>query len=175
VGLNQAEIYRLWAGSEANSLTDDLRQALLALKKQTFLTLAADLQPIPGSITLLRRAQAYGWYTAIASRALRMRLHRTLDIIQMPALFDVILGNEDVLDRITDRKVHARAAHLFGIDPHDCVVIEDSASGIKDALACGIGRVIGFTSSLNTSTLEQAGAHEVVAHLDDVQLEKVML
>jgi len=171
VGLNQAEIYRLWAGSQANSLTDDLRQALLDLKKQTFLTLAANLQPMPGSIALLRRAQAYGWYTAIASRALRTRLHRTLDIIHMPALFDVILGNEDVLDRITDRKVHARAAHIFNIDPRDCVVIEDSTSGIKDALACGIGTVIGLTSSLHADALAQAGAHQVVAHLDEVALD----
>ena len=168
VGLTQEEIYRLWSGSQITSLTDDLRQALLDLKKQTFLTLAAELQPMPGSIDLLRRAQAGGWYTAIASRALRLRLHLTLEITQMPPLFDVILGNEDVVNPITDRKIHARAAQMFGIDPRDCVVIEDSVSGIKDALSCGIGTVIGLTSSLKASALQQAGAHYVVAHLDEV-------
>lgn len=169
VGLNQEQIYQLWAGERVSSLTDDLRTALLDLKKQTFLTLAAELRPMAGSVDLLRRAQANGWYTAIVSRGLRMRLHRTLDILQMPSLFDIIVGNEDALDE-ADRKVHARAAQAFGIDPRDCVVIEDSVSGIKDALACGIGRVIGLTSSLDTSVLQAAGAHEVVGHLDEVVL-----
>ncbi len=170
VGLNQEEIYQLWAGKQFDILTADLRTSLLDLKKQIFLTLATQLQPMSGSVDLLRRAQDGGWYTAIVSRALRTRLHRTLDILQLPTRFDIILGNEDALDRSTDRKIHARAAYAFGIDPRDCVVIEDSVSGIKDALACGIGTVIGLTSSLEADALEQAGAQQVVAHLDEVRL-----
>ncbi|MBI1279810.1 MAG: HAD hydrolase-like protein [Anaerolineaceae bacterium] len=171
VGLSLEQIYQLWGGSKFDLLTPDLRQQLLALKTETFLRLATEkLQPMAGSIDLLRRAQAAGWYTALVTRSLRMRLHRTLDIIHMPALFDVILGSEDSVDPLTDRKDHARAAHIFNIDPRDCVVIEDSVSGIKDALACGIGKVIGLTSSLLAEALSQAGAHQIVAHLDDVQL-----
>ena len=65
------------------------------------------------------------------SRSLRMRLHRTLDIIHMPALFDLILGSEDAVDPTTDRKNHARAAHIFNIDPLACVV----ATAVN-AMAC---------------------------------------
>jgi beta-phosphoglucomutase-like phosphatase (HAD superfamily) len=175
VGLSLEQIYQLWAGSKVDLLTPDLRQQLLALKTETFLKLAAEqLQPMAGSIELLRRAQAAGWYTALVTRSLRMRLHRTLDIIRMPALFDVILGSEDAVDTLTDRKNHARAAQIFNIDPANCVVIEDSVSGIQDALACGIGTVIGLTSSLDAAVLQAAGAHQVVAHLDEVRLETLL-
>jgi len=171
VGLSLEQIYQLWGGSKFDLLTTDLRQQLLALKTETFLKLASEqLQPMPGSVDLLRRAQAAGWYTALVTRSLRMRLHRTLDIIHMPALFDVILGSEDSVDPLTDCKDHARAAHIFNIDPLDCVVIEDSVSGIRDAIASGIGTVIGLTSSLSAEVLSQAGAHQIVFHLDDVQL-----
>ena len=171
VGLSLEQIYQLWGGSKVDLLTTDLRQQLLTLKTETFLTLATgQLQPIPGSIDLLRRAQTAGWYTALVSRALRTRLHRTLDIIHMPALFDVILGSEDAVDPTTDRKNHARAAHIFNIDPLACVVIEDSVSGIKDAVESGIGTVIGLTSSLDAETLKQAGAHQIVAHLEEISL-----
>lgn len=177
VGLSLEQIYQLWAGSKvgaAELLTGEMRRQLLSLKTETFLKLAAErLQPMSGSIDLLRRAQAAGWYTAIVSRSLRMRLHRTLDIIKMPALFDVILGSEDAVDRVSDHKNHARAADVFGIDPFACVVIEDSVSGIQDALACGIGYVIGLSSSLDRQILELAGAHQVVGHLDDVQLDRI--
>lgn len=172
VGLTLEQIYQLWGGSKVDLLTTDMRQQLLALKTETFLALATEqLQPMPGSLDLLQRAQAAGWYTALVSRALRMRLHRTLDIIHMPALFDLILGSEDAVDPATDHKDHARAAHIFNIDPSACVVIEDSVSGIQDALACGIGTVIGLTSSLDADTLTQAGAHQIVSCLDEVILD----
>jgi beta-phosphoglucomutase len=171
VGLSLEQIYQLWGGSKVDLLTTDLRQQLLALKTETFLALASkQLEPMPGSIALLRRAQAAGWYTALVTRSLRMRLHKTLDIIHMPALFDLILGSEDAVDPSTDRKDHARAAHIFNIDPLACVVIEDSVSGIQDALDCGIGTVIGLTSSLDARVLLQAGAHKIVPHLDEVVL-----
>jgi HAD superfamily hydrolase (TIGR01509 family) len=171
IGLSLEQIYQLWAGSKVDLLTSDMRQQLLALKTETFLALATkQLQPMPGSLDLLRRAQAAGWYTALVTRSLRMRLHRTLDIIHMPALFDVILGSEDAVDPVTDRKDHARAARIFNIDPLACVVIEDSVSGIKDALKSGIGTVIGLTSSLDGKILAQAGAHQVVSHFDEVCL-----
>ncbi|MBA3870616.1 MAG: HAD family phosphatase [Anaerolineae bacterium] len=172
VGLSLEQIYQLWAASKADLLTVELRQELLKLKTETFLALASEqLQPMAGSIDLLSRAQTAGWYTAVVSRSLRMRLHRTLDIIRMPALFDLILGSEDAVDPATDRKDHARAAHIFNIDPLACVVIEDSVSGIKDALACGIGTVIGLTSSFDAAVLAQAGAHQIVSHLSEVALD----
>jgi beta-phosphoglucomutase len=171
VGLSLEQIYSLWARDKTDNLTGDMRQNLLTLKIETFLELAAEqLQPMPGSIDLLRRTQAAGWYSAIVTRSLRMRLHRTLDIIHMPALFDLILGSEDAVNPITDRKDHARAARIFNIDPLACIVIEDSVSGIRDALASGIGTVIGLTSSLSADVLTQAGAHQIVSHLDQVQL-----
>ncbi len=171
VGLSLEQIYHLWAGDKMDRLTSDMRQNLLTLKIETFLALAANqLQPMPGSIDLLRRAQAAGWYTALVTRSLRMRLHRTLNIIHMPALFDVILGSEDSVDPLTDRKDHARAARIFNIDPLNCIVIEDSVSGIKDAITSSIGTVIGLTSSLSSEVLRQAGAHQIVARLDEVQL-----
>jgi beta-phosphoglucomutase-like phosphatase (HAD superfamily) len=125
---------------------------------------------MPGSLALIRRARALGWYVAIVSRARRLRLHGTLEIMQMPALFDLVLGCEDSVDPLTDRKDYARAARIFGAAPARCVVIEDSASGVADARAAGIGHVIGLTSSLDAQALCAAGAHEVVAHLDGVEL-----
>lgn len=174
VGLSLEQIYRLWAGASYEHLTPDLRQQLLARKTDIFFSLAAEqLQPMPGSIDLLRRAQAAGWYTALVSRALRLRLHRTLDLIHMPALFDLVLGSEDSVDPLTDRKDHARAARMLDIAPAACIVVEDSLSGITDARACGIGTVIGLTSAYDAAALTHAGAHQVIAHLDEVLLNRL--
>jgi beta-phosphoglucomutase-like phosphatase (HAD superfamily) len=169
VGLTLDEIYRLWAGSEA--LTDDARARVLARKTELFYTVGQGrLVPIPGSLELIQRARSLGWYVALVSRAYRLRLHRTLEMAGMPAAFDAVLGYEDAVDPTTDRKNHARAAVMFGIEPANSLVVEDSVSGVRDALACGIGRVIGLTTSLSAAALWEAGAHEVVSHLDAIHI-----
>ncbi|MBZ0296256.1 MAG: HAD family phosphatase [Anaerolineae bacterium] len=175
-GLSLQDIYRLWLSSNGreDDLSDEHKRALLARKTELFFELAAGhLQPLPGSLELIQQAVDAGWYVTVASRALRWRLHRTLELIGMPALFTIVLGSEDIVDPVTDRKVHARIAQMLDLDPANCVVIEDSASGIAEAVACGIGRVIGLTSSFDAEVLRQAGAHEVVDQLAAVQLTAI--
>jgi beta-phosphoglucomutase-like phosphatase (HAD superfamily) len=169
VGLTLDEIYRLWAGSQ--TLTDDARARVLARKTELFYTVGQGrLSPMPGSLELIQRARSRGWYVALVSRAYRLRLHRTLEMARMPAAFDAVLGYEDAVDAATDRKNHARAAAMFGIEPANSLVVEDSVSGVRDARACGIGRVVGLTTSLSAAALREAGAHEVVNYLDAIQL-----
>jgi len=169
VGLSLSGIYELWSAQDAS---DAKKMELLALKRKLFFSMGAEgLRPMQGSIDLIRKAQSLGWYVAVASRATRHRVHQTFDLMKMPALFDVVLGGEDCIHPETDRKDHAKAARMLGIDPAVCVVIEDSESGIIDARAAGIGRVIGLTSSLDAELLHAAGAHEVVTSLEAVRLE----
>jgi HAD superfamily hydrolase (TIGR01509 family) len=170
VGLSLSEIYELWSQA---GISDEKKAKLLALKRKLFFSMGAEtLRPMPGSLELIRKAHSLGWYVAVASRATRNRVHQTFELMGMPALFDVILGGEDCIHPETDRKDHAKAARLFGIDPADCIVIEDSESGVRDARAAGIGWVIGLTTSLDAATLLAAGAHEVVGDLEAVQLIK---
>ncbi len=173
VGLSLDAIFRLWLRSSVGAvddLSDSMKQLLLARKNALFLEQAGQLRPMPGSLDLIRRAHEHGWYVAIASRSQRLKLLRVLDLIGMPALFDLILAGEDVIDRSTNRKQHSRAAHLLNSDPQRCVVVEDSASGVADALACGIGHVIGLVHALSEAELRAAGAHETVTHLGAVRL-----
>jgi beta-phosphoglucomutase len=174
VGLTLDEIYQRWASvrpGTIDSLTAELKRQLLDRKTEHFFTIGAgQLTAMPGSIDLIRQAQSQGWYVAVASRSKRLRLLRTLELIAMPALFDVVLGAEDVVDAVTDRKIHSRAADLFNIDPSVCVVVEDSASGVADAVACGIGHVIGFAHAIDRATLLASGAHQVVENLSEINL-----
>lgn len=168
VGLTLGEIFRLWLPELPDA---DAQERLLRLKNEHYYALAAErLTPIPGCVELLRRAVNAGWYTAIVSRSRRVRLLRTLDLLKMPLLLDVVLGHEDAVHPETERKLHARAPQMFGIDPAACVVIEDSAQGIRDALACGIGTAVGLTTSLDAETLQAAGASPAVDSLDAVTL-----
>lgn len=175
VGLGLEGIYRLWSCTrDGLELSEAQKEHLLKRKNEWYFTLGRGrLLPIAGSVELIRRAHDAGWYVAIASRSRRDRLLRTLDLMRLPAVFDVILGAEDVVDPVSDRKRHARAAQMFGIDPGGCMVLEDSASGVGDACASGIGHVVGLTSSLKRAVLLDAGAHQVIDHPDEVALNLI--
>lgn len=167
VGLSLEQIFHLWSAD----LTPQQKDLVFARKTDLYFEIAADrLQPMPGTLDLIHRAQAAGWYVVIASRGFRLRVIRTLELMRVPALFDAVLGAEDIIDPETDWKDHARVARMFAVDPAACVVIEDSVTGVRDALACGIGCVIGLTTNLDVATLTAAGAHQVVTALAAVTL-----
>lgn len=168
VGLTLDEIYRLWTPDD---LSPELKRALLVRKNDLYFQHGKTrLTPIPGCFDLVRRAQALGWYTAIVSRSRRLRLLGTLDMVGAPAIFDAVLGYEDGADLTVDRKDHAVVARMFNIPLADCIVIEDSPSGIADAVWCGIGTVVGITTTLNREALFAAGAHRVIESFDELAL-----
>ena len=173
VGLTLEQIFAHWsqAGDSPLDLTHVQKERLLARKTELYFALGkTSLVPMSGLVPLIRRAQAEDWYIAIASRARRRRLMGTLDLLNLPPIFDVVMGSEDVVDPVSDRKRHSRVVAPFGILPSHCVVVEDSASGVADAGADGIGQVIGLTTSLTGDALFAAGAHRVVTHLDEIDL-----
>lgn len=174
VGLGLEQLFDLWTDLGFLSATDatpEFQERLLERKTALFFELGETLLvPMPGVVDLVRTAQYRGWYVAIASRARRLRLLRTLEVAGVPSTFDLLMGSEDVVDPVSDRKTHDLAARVFGIDPARCVVIEDSASGVADACDAGIGHVIGLTTSFDAETLRAAGAHEVIDDLHQVDL-----
>ena len=172
VGLSLAEVFAHWqrnSPGRPKALAAAAEAELLARKTELFYALGPQrLEPMPGLVPLVQRARARGWYVTIASRARRLRLLRTLEMIKLPAYFDLIMGDEDVVDPKTDRKRHSRTLRPFGIASDDSVVVEDSASGVRDARDCGIASVIGLTTSFDHAMLRSAGASQTVDHLDEV-------
>jgi sugar-phosphatase len=46
--------------------------------------------------------------------------------------------------------------------------VEDSVAGVRSAVAAGIGTVVGVTTTTTEARLLEAGAHLVVAHLEEL-------
>ncbi|MEM7128137.1 MAG: HAD family phosphatase [Chloroflexota bacterium] len=166
VGLSLRDIYGLWCNATDGAplvLTSSVEQALLDRKTELYYELGDEiLEPVPGIIELIQWAHGQGWYVTIASRARRVRLLRTLEMLKMPVYFDLIMGTEDVVDPHTEQKVHTKTLTPFDIQPTHAIVIEDSASGVRNAKACHAGCVIGLTTSLKRDTLLAVGADHVV-------------
>ena len=108
------------------------RQLDLAMRN----TLVAGLSWRPGAVEMLAALQADGIPLALVTMSYR----RYADVI-ISALpektFDVIVTGDDVQRGKPFPDAYLRAAELLGVDPADCVAIEDSLIGLAAARAAG--------------------------------------
>ncbi len=111
--------------------------------------LAADVPWRPGARELLTELRAAAVPTALVTTTPR-RL-ADLVIAQLERAFpdvppfDLTVCGDEVPARKPDPAPYLRAAAALGVDPADCVVVEDSAAGVTAGLAAGAA-VLGVPS-----------------------------
>lgn len=166
IGLDLSQICELGArtaGRPVGSMDEALRLSLLKHKSELFLEHAPSrLRAVRGARRLVESAQGRSMPLAIVSSALRARLLRTLEILELADRWDAVLAGEDVLPGERLSKDWARAAALVGLPAAACVAVDDSPEGVASARKQGIGCVVGVATGLPEPRLRDAGAHWVV-------------
>jgi HAD superfamily hydrolase (TIGR01509 family) len=104
------------------------------------------IAPLPGAAEWVARLHAEGWLQAIASSAPRLNVEAILQMLKLP--FEVIIAAEDVRHGKPDPEVFLTAAARLGVEPAQCVVVEDAAAGVEAARRGGM-RSIGVSRKTN--------------------------
>lgn len=134
--------------------------------------LAKDLKIIPGVQEMLDKLD---YPRCICSNSSPERLKLSLTKTKLydrfrPYIFSAVAVRNNQPKPSPDVFLHG--AEEFGVDPRDCVVVEDSTHGIHGARAAGM-RVIGFTGGSHTwpghaDALTAAGAVTVINRMADL-------
>lgn len=95
----------------------------------------------PGALGLLTALAAAGVPCALVTSSYRM-LTAPLVAAAPAGVFGAVVGGDDVTHGKPHPEPYLRAAALLGVDPRDCVAVEDSPPGIRSALDSG-ARTIG--------------------------------
>lgn len=99
---------------------------------------------IPGVQPLLRDLAEAGIPAAIVTNA-TSEVARYTASLAPEDLFRVIIGDEEVAQGVKpkpDPDAYLQATRQLGVAPEDCVVIEDSPSGVDSGVAAGIITVV---------------------------------
>ncbi|GAA3823472.1 HAD family hydrolase [Cellulomonas soli] len=88
----------------------------------------------PGAHELLLRLRAAGVPLALVTSSFRVLAE---PFARAVGLFDAVVAGDDVERQKPDPEPYLTAAALLGVDVRDCVVVEDSPSGIASAVASG--------------------------------------
>jgi HAD superfamily hydrolase (TIGR01509 family) len=90
----------------------------------------------PGAVELLRALNAEGIPCALVSASHRVMIDAVLAHLP-PDLYDVIVAGDEVTHGKPHPEPYLTAARELGVDPADCIVIEDSPGGTASGTAAG--------------------------------------
>lgn len=115
-----------------------------------------NLKPLPGVKEFINQCRKSSKKIAVASSADWRKVKGNLAEIKTPAeTFDAIVAGEDVKNKKPAPDIFLLAAKKIGINPKDCLVVEDAPSGIKAAKAAGC-KCLAITSSFTPQILADA-------------------
>jgi HAD superfamily hydrolase (TIGR01509 family) len=95
---------------------------------------------LPGAIQAVRRI-GQRWPLALASSANRVVIDEVLVIAGLKDAFGATVSSEEVPRGKPAPDVYLEAARRLGQPPEACAAVEDSANGIRSAIAAGMHAV----------------------------------
>lgn len=121
---------------------------------------AADLEPLPGCVELLRRLHARGHRLGIATSSGRRLPY--LDRWGVRHVFDAIVGREDVAQRKPHPEGVLRCLARLGLDPGDTAYVGDSPIDVEAGRAAGVHTVAVLTGTSGREVLEAVAPDHIL-------------
>ena len=109
----------------------------------------------PYNLDLLIWARQGKFKTGLATMSHCLQANRVLSILDILYEFDFIATRDDVNNGKPDPEIYQLMAREFNLKPKECLVIEDSPTGVKAALAAGMG-CIAVTTDFTRKNLHES-------------------
>ncbi|MGK6352791.1 HAD family hydrolase [Parapedobacter sp. DT-150] len=106
----------------------------------------SEVTPIAGFMEFLADLKKEGFRTGVATSAPRANLDLIMHGLRFEPLMESVLASEDVQLHKPDPEIYLKSAANLGVDPKNCVVFEDSFSGVSAAINAG-AQVVGVLTS----------------------------
>lgn len=113
---------------------------------------------------VLADLQARAMPRAVVTSTQRMRADRKLATSGIAEFFEIVVTGSDVTEPKPAPEGYLKAAAALGVDPGRCVVFEDSAFGVRAALAAGM-TPIQVPDLIDPDDATRALGHRIVANL----------
>jgi beta-phosphoglucomutase len=123
-------------------------------KEALFRELYTDIGPLNGLHSFLEKLEAQGIPKAIATSAPRANVDFTISRTHIDRFFPVILDDSFVSKGKPDPEIYLKSAKALAISPDQCVVFEDSLSGVQAAKRAGC-KVVGLTTTHTRAELSE--------------------
>ena len=146
-GVSRMESLEIILERAQRPYTDDEKQAMAARKNAYYVELIGSLTRadiLPGALDTLSYLKGRGVKVAIGSSSKNTPI--ILRQIGLENAFDAVADGNAITRSKPDPEVFVLAARLLGLEPENCLVVEDADAGIEAALGGGM-RALGVGSA----------------------------
>jgi len=174
LGRGAEEYVKAAAGIHGLELTEEQVSKATQLRQEYFLNILSEepLPPFPGVLELMGKAmQSQDFRVAVATSGTLEKSRVVLKSAKIPFERMVYITGSDVKNKKPNPELFLLAAERIGIDPANCVVIEDAPNGVQAAKAAG-AKCIAVTNSTNATNLSQADL--VCDSLEQIDLQTIV-
>jgi len=127
----------------------------------------------PGAVALLDALAANGIPHTIATSSEKTNVDFFVEQLNLARWFEPakIVYDDFSFPGKPAPEIYLKAAAILDLPPRDCVVVEDSLSGLESAHRAGIGKIIALGPEENHAQLRlKQGVDEVVTSLAEIEL-----
>lgn len=126
--------------------------------------------PLPGAMELMRGLHEAGFLQALASSAPLENIRLISDVLGLEQYLSALVSGETVPRGKPAPDIFLAAAKALGVDPSNCLVIEDAVAGVEAAHAAGM-RCIAVAGNRDLPGLHKADL--MVKDLTEVNVERI--
>lgn len=112
-------------------------EELVSEKQDIYLELIPGVKLLPGVRKVIDRFHSV-LRLAVASSSARIELHRILEVRGLDSRFELVVGGDMVEQKKPDPEIYLKSSELLGLEPDECVALEDSEPGIAAAKQAGM-------------------------------------
>lgn len=145
---------RDWLLNLFGDLPDETVRRYADEKEALFRKIYKDIKPLDGLPGFLKKMDQDGIPRAIATSAPRANVDFTIEHTGIGPYFRTILDDSFVTVGKPNPEIYLKSAAALGLDPRNCVVFEDSLSGVKAGKAAGC-KVVGLTTTHTNEELSE--------------------
>lgn len=151
------------------------RQAATMAEKETVFRrlVSGKIQPVPGLMTLLARADRAAIPVVAVTNAPRLNAEMLLAGLGIRQRFKAVVIGDELPHGKPHPLPYLEGLRAANAAPDRSVAFEDSRSGIKSACAAGI-TTIGIRTSLSHADLVEAGSRMTASTFEDPELMKLV-
>jgi beta-phosphoglucomutase len=144
-----------WIPNVFGAISKELARQYADEKEALFRELyRKDIAPLAGLLNFLDQSEQLGVPKAIATSAPRENVDFTLSLTGTEKYFSTILDESFVTKGKPDPEIYLKTAAALGVNPAQCIVFEDSLSGVQAGKAAGC-KVVGIATTHTAEELRE--------------------
>ena len=174
IGIGAAETFRDILRSAKTPFNEGMIRRLVERKSELEIELTDQVKLFPGARELLDALHGK-IRMGLASMNNRSVISHLLKAKDLEKYFDAVLAAERISHSKPDPEIFLKAAVLLKVKPEGCVVVEDSAFGVKAAKSANMGCVVVLLGVYSRLELQQEKPDLIVRTLEDKRIASFIL